>query len=409
MSTPLFSGTRQKSVEALLPTVTVGTDGMFKGNDHFAIQGAIDYVARFGGGTVRVQPGHYRLGNTVTLPDSVVLQGSGQDTVLEKLPCRTTELTEDNDGCHWFISVRDTTGFAVGDGITISSINSVGGGEWHHSLHTICGIEANRIYLDRLASIPHWVEGQAKVTSIHSLIEARDSRNSVIRDLTLHGNKSQNNWLDGNYGAAIYLRNAENIHIHDVQIDNFNGDGISWQICHDVRVERCTIENMATLGLHPGTGSQRPQMYHNTIRNCHDGIYWCWDVNHGIARENVVQSCVQHGITIGHRDTDNTISFNTVEDCGGAGIFFRPERTPNRTAHRTLIEGNSVKCPADTPNALGISVVRGVHNTVLRNNTIVLCGQPSKNAIVIDESAVETIEENNTVRFQTPTVAVLSG
>lgn len=400
--------TQKKSIEAHLPTVTVGAAGMFKGNDHFAIQGAVDYVARLGGGTVRIQPGRYRLRDTITLPDSVILQGAGHDSVLEKQPSHTTNLTDDCDGCHWFITVENAKGFEVGDGITISSINTLGAGEWQHSLHTICGVEGHRIYLDRLTKMPHWIEGEAKVTSTHSLIESRYSRNVVIRDLFLDGNKSENDLLDGNYGAAIYMRHAEGVHIHDVYIDDFNGDGISWQVCHDVRVEQCTIENITSRGLHPGTGSQRPMMFHNEISNCHDGIYWCWDVNRGIARENVVRSCAQHGITIGHRDTDNAISFNTVEDCRVAGIYFRPERTPHRTAHRTLVEGNSVTCPMDAPDALGISVVRGVHGTVLRNNTVILCGQPPENAIVVDESAVGTVEENNEVRFETPSETVAS-
>ncbi|GIS58084.1 MAG: hypothetical protein CM1200mP2_03090 [Planctomycetaceae bacterium] len=43
-----------------------------------------------------------------------------------------------------------------------------------------------------------------------------------------------------------------------VEARNNNGDGISWQICHDVVVENCHSHDNADLGLHPGSGSQRP-------------------------------------------------------------------------------------------------------------------------------------------------------
>lgn len=34
----------------------------------------------------------------------------------------------------------------------------------------------------------------------------------------------------------------------------FNGDGISYQVCHDVRVEDCQSIGNANYGLHPGSG-----------------------------------------------------------------------------------------------------------------------------------------------------------
>ena len=46
---------------------------------------------------------------------------------------------------------------------------------------------------------------------------------------------------------------------------NYNGDGISWQICHDVLVEDCHSHDNAELGLHPGSGSQRPVIRNNKL------------------------------------------------------------------------------------------------------------------------------------------------
>src|SRR4051794_6212377 len=79
-------------------TVTVGAkDADIVGATDKALQAAVDYVARFGGGTVKVLPGTYRLRNSVYLPSKVRLLGSGTETILFKEPSVTTKLAADSD------------------------------------------------------------------------------------------------------------------------------------------------------------------------------------------------------------------------------------------------------------------------------------------------------------------------
>src|SRR6266436_5843452 len=53
-------------------TITVGPkDAQIVGTTEKALQAAIDSVARFGGGTVRILPGTYRLRNAVYLASNV--------------------------------------------------------------------------------------------------------------------------------------------------------------------------------------------------------------------------------------------------------------------------------------------------------------------------------------------------
>jgi parallel beta-helix repeat protein len=390
----------RKSIEAHAPTVTVGPDaGMFRGADHFAIQGAVDYVARLGGGEVQILPGDYVLRNAILLSDSVMLRGCGAKSVLTKAASRTVEVAQDCVGSRWFVDVKNSEGFHVGDGITISS-NLIDGAEGRqHSIHTIVGVEGQRIFLDSQPRMEHWLSGKAIVTSIHSLVEVRGAKNVCIREIHLRGNQSENDCLDGNYGAAIFMRDSENILVENVSVTDFNGDAISWQTCHDVTVENCVIRDVATLGLHPGTGSQRPIMRDNEVRSCMRGIYFCWDVNNGLAENNRVYDCREHGISLGHRDTENIVRGNEVNDCHVAGIFFRPERGADKTAHRTLVEENIVRCPTDYAEACGISVVRGVEDVVLRHNKIEIAEKHRENAIVIDEAAVRTVLENNEIKI----------
>jgi len=66
-------------------TITVGPkEADLVGTTDRVIQAAVDYVARRGGGTVRVLPGTYRLRDSVFLQSKVRLLGSGEDSVLFK-------------------------------------------------------------------------------------------------------------------------------------------------------------------------------------------------------------------------------------------------------------------------------------------------------------------------------------
>ena len=387
-----YTGLR-KPIEAHLPVVTVGNEGMFRGADQFAIQGAVDYVARHGGGEVHLLPGKYILRNAIFLPSFVTLIGSGDETILEKHPSQTVELAEDCDWYSWSVVVKSTFGFAVGDGITLSSQRIDNKESVQVTLHTITGIDGNRLFLDSLPRVNHWLGNDAKITSTHSLIDIQKASGIAVKNLRLEGNRTQTEKLDGNYGAAIFMQDCENIQVQNVAIHDWNGDGISWQIGHDVHIEHCDISNMTVLGLHPGSGSQRPVMRGNKISNCDVGIFWCWGVCNGIAENNQITGSKKHGISTGHRDNDNIIRSNTISGSGEAEIYFRPERSADHTSNRVLIEGNSIECSADVP---GISVARGAEDVIIRCNQIHV--PDASKAIVIDDEAVRTILEKNEVR-----------
>ena len=105
--------------------------------------------------------------------------------------------------------------------------------------------------------------------------------------------------------------------------------GVSWQVCDDVTVEDCRSLNNAGLGLHPGSGSQRPVIRNNVIQGCRIGLFWCWGACGGVAENCVLSENARYGVNFGHRDTDNVVRNCTVErnqahDYGGGvynGIF----------------------------------------------------------------------------------------
>src|SRR5215831_14942647 len=100
--------------------VRVGIDdGDVRGSDQRAIQAAIDYAANLGGGTVRVGPGRYTLRNAVTLRDHVRLVGTAGKTVLAPVDGVKTTLAADGDANQRAITLKDPSGFRVGDRVLV--------------------------------------------------------------------------------------------------------------------------------------------------------------------------------------------------------------------------------------------------------------------------------------------------
>ena len=105
-------------------TITVSpTKADLVGKTEKVIQAAVDYVARLGGGTVRVLPGTYRMRNAVYLRPHVRILGSGADSVLLKDPSTTTKLSANSDWYDQEITLADPSGFEVGCGVCLRTTN----------------------------------------------------------------------------------------------------------------------------------------------------------------------------------------------------------------------------------------------------------------------------------------------
>ena len=373
-------------------TITVGTDKAdLVGTSDRALQAAVDYVARLGGGTVRVLPGTYRLRNAVYLQSKVRLLGSGTDTVLIKEPSVTTRLAEDSDWYDQEITLEDASGFAVGDGVCLRAKNLDTGADTVVK-RTLVARHENRFKLDRPLRENFWKLGNATVSTLFPILSGEFISDIVIENLALDGNKAHNDNLDGNYAGCIFLQDCSRITIRGVQARNYNGDGISWQICHDVLVENCVSENHAGLGLHPGSGSQRP-----IIRNCRVegndiGIFFCWGVKYGLAENNkLIGNRV--GVSIGHRDTDNLVMSNEILQSRQVGVLFRPERGKDFAGHRNRIENNRIVDSGST-NGVAIDVQGATEAVVLSGNEIIETRQPA------DRIAVRLGAETKAIQVQ---------
>jgi hypothetical protein len=358
-------------------TVTVGPrDADLVGKDDKVIQAAVDYVARLGGGTVHVLPGTFRLRNAVYLQPRVRLLGSGADSVLVKDDSRTSKLAADSDWYDQEITLADARGFRVGDGVCLRARNPDTKGLTVVK-RTLVARSGDRFKLDRPLRENVWQMGEAAASTLFPILSGENIADVVIEDVTLDGNKENNENLDGNYAGCVFLQDCNRVALRKVTARKYNGDGISWQVCHDVTVQDCHSHDHTGLGLHPGSGSQRPVIRGNRLERNDIGLFFCWGVKSGVAEKNVIEDSRSYGISIGHRDTDNLIRDNDVVRSGKVGVLFRPERGKAFAPHRNRVEKNRI-VDSGGDEGIGIDVQGETEAITLAENRLRETRKPQK-------------------------------
>lgn len=356
-------------------TITVGPkDAQLIGATEKVIQAAVDYVARLGGGTVQLLPGKYRLRNSVFLAPKVRLLGSGDESILIKEPSVKTKLSADSDWFDQEITLADASGFAVGDGVCLRAKNPHDGGT-DIIKRTLVARSGNRFKLDRALRENFWEMGNSTCATLFPILSGENIADVVIENITLDGNKANNDSLNGNYAGCIFLQDCSRIQMRRVTARNYNGDGLSWQVCHDVLVENCHSHDHAGLGLHPGSGSQRPLMRGNRLERNDIGIFFCWGVKFGLAEKNTIVDCRSSGVSIGHRDNNNLIRDNDITGSGKVGVLFRPERGKAFAPHRNRVENNRI-ADSGPEDGVAIDVQGETDSIVLTRNEIRESRQP---------------------------------
>jgi Right handed beta helix region len=350
-------------------TVTVGPkEADLVGSNEKVLQAAVDYVARLGGGTVQVLPGIYRLRNAVYLGSKVRLLGSGLDSVLTKEPSQTTKLSADSDWFDQEITLVEPGGFRIGDGVCLRTKNPSDGGK-EVLKRTLVARDGNRFKLDRPLRENLWLMGDSTCTSLFPILSGENISDVVIENLALDGNKEHNENLDGNHAGCIFLQDCNRIAMRGVTARNYNGDGISWQVCHDVTVENCHSHDHTGLGLHPGSGSQRPLIRNNRMERNDIGLFFCWGVKYGLAEGNKITGSRSYGISIGHRDNENLIVDNEVLQSGKAGVLFRAERGKDFAPHRNRLERNRI-IDSGSESGAGVDVQGETQEVTIAGNQI---------------------------------------
>jgi hypothetical protein len=351
-----------------LSRIRVGQrDADINGTDHRALQAAVDYVASLGGGVVEIGAGEYQMGDSLHLRSNVTVRGQKGKTILRKCDAAVSPLALDGDFGEQQVTLKDASGFAVGCGITIWDDHGNG---FHTTVGRITGRNKNTFSIDTPFIADYMTSAHAQAATVFPVVAGSEVRSARVEDLVIEGNKGANPLLNGCRGAGIYLYGGHGAVIQGCMVRNFHGDGISFQQSNDVTVKDCVSEDNTHLGLHPGSGSQRPVVQDCVARrNGGDGLFLCWRVRHGVFERNRLEDNGEAGISIGHKDSDNLLRENCVVRNGSCGVLFRNEAA-GMSPHRNRLERNEILDNGREPGAPGIRIRGEPDGLVLEGNAI---------------------------------------
>lgn len=387
-----------------LPRISVGRQKAdLIGDDNRALQAAVDYIAGLGGGTVEIRPGDYAMHDSLHLHSHVTVRGDGDETRFVKAAAVASPLVLDGDFGEQQVTVQDATGFDVGRGVAIWDDRA---GGFHTTVARITGRRGNTFAIDHPLMADCMVHNNARAATVFPVISGCDTVGARIENLQIDGNRQENVSLNGCRGAGIYLFRGHSTTIQNCLVRGFHGDGISFQQSNDVTLVNCVSQDNAQLGLHPGSGSQRPIIRGCTARgNGSDGLFLCWRVRHGLFEDNLLQGNARYGISIGHKDSDNLLQRNRVVQNAHEGVYFRNE-TLGMAAHRNRLLENVIEDNGSAEPSPGIRV-RGETNGLVFEKNIIRdtrtgSERTQKIGILIEAQAGDVTLNDNEIQADVP-------
>jgi parallel beta-helix repeat protein len=393
------------------PVITVGLQNAdLVGSDERVLQAAVDYLAGLGGGRVEIGAGEFIMRDALHLRSFVTVRGTKGLTVLRKAKAAVSPLAMDGDYGEEQVTVVNPGGFKVGYGVAVWDAQS---GGFHTTVGRITGANGNTFSFDMPLNADCMVANKATAATVFPVVSGYHLEGARLEDLVIDGNKDENPLLNGCRGGGIFLYRGFGTVIRGCVVRNFNGDGISFQQSNDVLVEDCVSEGNTGLGLHPGSGSQRPIVRGCVARNNgEDGLFLCWRVRHGLFEKNILENNGRYGISIGHKDTDNLLQENEVRGNHEDGVFFRNE-TLGMAGHRNRLERNVIENNGERGPAAGIRVRGETRDLVFRENIIRDTRPPEARkqsvGIRIEEGAGEVKLEGNQIQASTEVVDQRAG
>lgn len=382
-------------------TITVGRGkANIMGASEKAIQAAIDYMAARGGGTVQILPGTYRFRNAVALRSGIRVVGSGPDSVVMKAPEAKSALSDDSDYWDQEVTLADSSGFQVGDGVCLEVYDV--GHRGHFTIRrTLVARSGNRFKLDQALDDDSFSRGgHAVIRTLFPLFSGDGVTDVTIENIALDGNKTAQETLYhywGNYVAGVWLNRSNRITVRKVTSRNSCADGLSWQTSHDVVVEECHCHDNVGFGLHTGGGSQRPTARGNKLERNYIGFYFCYGSKYGVVQDNTILDSLTSGVSIGNKDTDNLVRGNEIRGSGEVGVLFR-EGDRDDAPHRTRLEANRI-LDNGGENGIGVDVQGDVESIAVSRNEICETRQPLQRiGVRIGPRTKDVTLEGNTIQ-----------
>ena len=337
------------------------------GSDSESLQKAANLLRP--GDVLSIGAGTYAMENSLFVPSGVTVRGVPGKTILRKARGVESPLTDDADYGDTFLAVAEPEKFHTGMGVAIVDDTLKTG--WDISVTSIASIKPPYVIVNPM-TVRDYDRRQhhARMINTFPILCAIDAANIVLEDLIVDGNRTENDYIDGCRGGAIYMYRVRNVTVRRCTARNYNGDGISFQISDGVHVIDSESYGHAGYGIHPGTGSVS-----SLVKDCrmHDngdiGLFLCWRVRHGRFENNVIENNGHYGISIGHKDTDNEFVGNTIAHNGLTGVYFRKETAEN-SGSRNVFRNNKVLNNGNAHEGYGFYIEPYATDLVIEGNQI---------------------------------------
>ena len=348
--------------------MTVGAEGSdIPGFTNQHIQSAVDRVAYMGGGTVRLSAGTFNCADAVHLRSQVHLMGAGEETVLRKNAMKQSPLSGYIAFGHEDLIVADPDLFNIGDGFIVSTDNTGGFGD---TQGTIIARDADVLITNTEHARDYWHKHNGKVRTLYSLVDVIREDNATLSDVVLDGNAAENEQLNGCRGGAFFGHFADEIHINNVHVRNFNGEGFSFQTCHHMHIEHCTAHGCNGNGFHPGSGSIGFHIHNcKAWENTQAGLFYCVRVRDSVLEDCEFYNNKRFGVSIGERDVRSMNRRLHCHDNEDAGIYLRGGDHAV-ASHDTLIENCTVENNGSKEGQAQIHIQGDVTGVEIKENTI---------------------------------------
>ena len=329
---------------------------------------------------VRFSSGTYKIRRPLTLRSNMEIFGEGNATIKCKASATTRLTVACNEGDET-ITVASTTGFEVGDPISIS-YNATGDAAARHcSVGYITGLTSTTItFVSAYDSIKSgavkdhevgcYVSNTCAIFRSWGALYPCD--NVYIHNLTLDGNRQSGEWADwfagcihidaatGTMEDIPYIYSQSNPTFRDLIINNSHFDGISDQGNGGATVENCKINDPKWHGVHFGTTYSSAIVINNTIKGTVNGagIFWCAGAENIVIEGNRIinshkgcsdyeygtagnKSIINGNIFINTEDVVFDFSLGYEDDQGTLVITDNIIETPNATIAK-FIKRNKV-------------------------------------------------------------------
>jgi len=332
------------------------------------IQEAIDSLGPTGGRVV-LPALDLVLDRGLELRSRVELAGQGLGTVLRKAAGRDYPLSGYHNYGMYDVPLRDpATGLSPG--MTVSVLDDQRGG-FYSTFARISWVDGNWVGMDRGLCADYSEKSNPRLTLAFPMIFGHDIQGAAVRDLVLDGNRVQNEAaMDGCRGGCVYFARSHGIDVAGVVQRDYAGEGLSFQMCSQVRIRGCSFLGNTGNGMHPGAGSTGVLFDGNTaFGNEKAGFYFCVRANHITIRRCRFEGNGGPGVSIGRRDCHNLIEDSRMLANNGPGLLVRATPVPTEV-HSCLVRRCEIAGNNPGPGSAQVRVEADAHDLIFEDNTL---------------------------------------